>query len=228
MRTRTLSPARQEKADKALIIAAGTGDARGVSRLLRIGASVNAQDISYVIGEEMIETPLSAACTNGHADVVRVLLAEKNINLEEGGRELWTAFITVAQFGHAAIVPLLKEAGANINVQEGYFSHTPLMKASRLGHAETVRALIAAGADRTLVDKSGMQAQDMICHQISCPNDVLASLRGKIANMFADADRRDAQAAEDKKAHARALENISVLQRDIAPAKPLRLKPSKR
>jgi ankyrin repeat protein len=70
--------------------------------------------------------------------------------------DLQLALGTAAIFGRAAAVPVLVAAGADVNayLPEAFHAHTtPLHQAINAGSLETVRALIAAGADPAIRDK---------------------------------------------------------------------------
>lgn len=70
-----------------------------------------------------------------------------------------TALIAAAHLGHAEVVKALIKAGAPLD-HVNNLHWTALMEAVVLGdggpaHQETVRALVAAGADRSLTDREG-------------------------------------------------------------------------
>ena len=98
-------------------------------------------------------TPLYAASENGHAEVVKLLLAagvDKDKAMHGG-----TTPLDIASFnGHAEVVKLLLAAGADKDKarQDGT---TPLWAASFNGHAEVVKLLLAAGADKDKASQYG-------------------------------------------------------------------------
>lgn len=119
-------------------------------------------------------TPLLVASLNGHADVVRTLLAN-NANVEAirgaGVVSMYMAQryghalvdepkaqnmhvtctpLLVSSFGgHVDVVRLLLEAKANTQVQEGASGVTPLHAACEKGHTLVAEVLVNAGADVT-------------------------------------------------------------------------------
>jgi ankyrin repeat protein len=90
-------------------------------------------------------TPLCLACTNGNAEVVRLLLkagADPNTTLRGGE----TALMTAARTGKVGPVQLLLDAGARVYARDRK-EQTALMWAAAEGHAGVVSALLAAGAE---------------------------------------------------------------------------------
>jgi ankyrin repeat protein len=127
-----------------LLFASMSGDLETVSLLLARGASANRRD-----------SPLSEAITFGHADVVGALIAAgAKVDLVErtGVNLLHWATLT----NRPDVIPLLANAGVEINaIDEAGF--TPLMYAATVdfGDTATLRALVAAGADKTIRNGAG-------------------------------------------------------------------------
>ena len=89
----------------ALLNAVFQGDNDAVKTLLAKRAFVNAKD------EYSGRTPLIMATVNGHIEIVKALLgkgADVNVQDIEG----WTALMYAREYGHAEILQLLKQAGA--------------------------------------------------------------------------------------------------------------------
>jgi ankyrin repeat protein len=136
-----------------LLHASRIGDAAMVELLLRSGADPAR---SHPEGE----TPLMAAARAGSVPAVRLLLTRGvDVNAAEAFQKT-TALMWSAAEGHRDVVGLLLEAGADPNHQahvtsltERYNADHPtggftaLMLAARNGDAETVRRLVAGGAD---------------------------------------------------------------------------------
>lgn len=116
-----------------IIAAAGNGHYQIVRTLLAAGADVNAQ-------KDYGRTALSAAAGGGHRGIVRMLL-DAGADVDKG-----KALIQAAWYGYNDIVRTLIDAGADINVQNPY-EGTPLFAAAKNDHYETVRLLLAVGAD---------------------------------------------------------------------------------
>ena len=98
-------------------------------------------------------TPLIIASENGHAEVVKLLLAagaDKDKAMHGGTTPLYIASFN----GHAEVVKLLLAAGVDKDKarQDGT---TPLYAASEYGHAEVVKLLLAAGAGKDKANQYG-------------------------------------------------------------------------
>jgi ankyrin repeat protein len=120
-----------------LMYAARYGDGDSLRRLLEAGADPNARNEAGV-------TPLMWALAN--TENTRVLLehkADANARSENARTPL---LIATSQFGSAAVVKLLLEAGANPN-GAGLRGTTPLAEASVLGDDVVFRLLLEHGAD---------------------------------------------------------------------------------
>jgi ankyrin repeat protein len=97
-------------------------------------------------------TPLSLACQNGNADLVRLLLdagADANEALPNGE----TALMMAARTGNAETLLLLIERGANVNATENLRGTTPLMWAAAYEHPAAVNLLLEHGADVSVRSK---------------------------------------------------------------------------
>ena len=147
-----------------LLHASRIGDAAMVELLLRSGANPSR---THPEGE----TPLMAAARAGSVPAVRLLLTRGvDVNATETFQKT-SALMWAAAEGHSEIVGLLLEAGANPNQQahvtsltERYNADHPtggftaLMLAARNGDAETVRRLVAGGADINRKNGDGASA----------------------------------------------------------------------
>jgi len=135
----------QPPAAQALHLAARTGDAAEVTRLLASGVDVNARD-------ELGSTPLLDASWEGHEDVVQLLIAHgADVNakhLEAGSTALQYAVLT----GRAAIVRDLLHAGAHTDGRDRS-SATALHVAAARGNQPVVELLLAAHADVAATDQ---------------------------------------------------------------------------
>jgi ankyrin repeat protein len=146
--------ARSKLGRTPLLIAATFDGATEAARLLiDKGADVNARDKSG-------NSALAQAAGSNNLEVARLLIARgaQVNNVDEGG---FTPLLNAASNGDrsAAMVKLLLEHGAQINVKSGdtaeivkngpiLLGHlTPLQQAAAQGNYETVEALLKAGAD---------------------------------------------------------------------------------
>ncbi len=85
---------------------------------------------------------LIQAASAGNADRVKSLLATNvNLDLDRGA-----AISNAAAAGHTAIVELLIQAGANVNLRDK-LGFTPIASAAYAGYGQIVQLLIDAGAD---------------------------------------------------------------------------------
>jgi uncharacterized protein len=122
-----------------LSLACTNGNSAMVELLLKAGADPNAA----LPGGE---TPLMTAARVGSLDSVKALLlhgAKVDAKDEKRGQD---ALMWAAAEGHASVVQLLVEVGADIHrrLASGF---TPLLFAVREGRADVVRVLLKAGAD---------------------------------------------------------------------------------
>lgn len=109
-------------------------------------------------------TPLYEASLKGHVEVVVALLAADDIDVnraDEHGKR--TPLHWAAHHGRREIVrALLTVPGIRIN-QVDKEVKTPLWIASKEGHAEVVKALVAAGADVHRRSKDGVSPFEAAC-----------------------------------------------------------------
>jgi ankyrin repeat protein len=99
------------------------------------------------------ETPLMMAALKAEVDAANALVAHGAAVNKDG----WSPLHYAATGGSAAIVKLLLAHGAALEARSPNAT-TPLMMAARYGNEEAVDALLAAGADRTVMNQQGMNA----------------------------------------------------------------------
>lgn len=160
--------------ERALLEAIGEGNTELVRSLL-----LKTKGLLSAKGKEEL-TPLMLASRNGRDDIVRLLLLEHEVDINEqttyarntstiqmqertlklNSRTTQNAFLTredtalslASSHGHVPVVRTLLAHGAEVNLNTGV---TALLFASAHGHAECVRLLLDNGADpsfRTLDD----------------------------------------------------------------------------
>ena len=95
--------------DKALIVAAGSGDVAEMRRLIDRGANVNAVALDDL-------TPLTHAADRGHIEAVRLLIAS-GADVNKASGDLSPLYFA-ADSGHVAVVELLLENGAKLSLPE--------------------------------------------------------------------------------------------------------------
>jgi ankyrin repeat protein len=132
--------------DRELIVAARDYDLPEVSRLLSVGADVNAKDF-------LGRTPLHWASFKGHMQVFQALL-EHGADIEVKSSGGWTPlhFSCISQ--HWAVVNELLSRGA-ITEAKNRDGNTPLHEASSRGHLAIVKALLNDGADIFAINNQG-------------------------------------------------------------------------
>jgi ankyrin repeat protein len=141
--------------EPALVAAAGIADddPTGVKLLLKHRAPVNAADSHQ-------RTALVAAAAEGHLQIARTLLAagaDPNIADRHGT----TALMEAARSGASAIVQVLAEAHADARARDSHDRDAlTLACQSPRAQAETVRALLALGADPRQAGSDGHSALD--------------------------------------------------------------------
>jgi len=140
-----------------LMVAANHASLRVVDYLIRKGADVNAQSDG---GETALMLAARGTDEQAVVNTTHLLLAAgANPNLVSGGGN--SALMEAAYSGHAAVIKLLIEAGAQVN-HENQYNETALFVGSlRRGTVEAVAALLAAGADPKHEDKDGSRAADV-------------------------------------------------------------------
>ncbi len=168
--TTTLAPFAQ-----LTIAASYGGNAKEVTRLLDSGTSPNPPE-----GTRSRNTPLRFAAMSGDVETARVLLAhgadpntaspfseavtfghaalsQQLLTAGASADGVESTGITLLHWAvitnRASLIPILVKAGADLNATDDY-GFTPLMYAATLDYGDTkvLEALLAAGADPTIVD----------------------------------------------------------------------------
>ena len=89
---------------------------------------------------------LKQAVSNGDIATVQACIAA-GLQLDKYYEAGETLLVTAAKKGHAAIVKLLLEKGANVDQRDQQYGSTALMFAAENGHSETCKVLLNRGAD---------------------------------------------------------------------------------
>lgn len=138
--------------DSALWTQASLGQTDEVRKLLAEGANIKERSLDGL-------SPLHAAATAGHEDVVLVLIehsadvAAKDLDAGE------TALHAAAFEGHAAVVLLLLDHAADVSAADSE-GRTSLHKASSRGHEAVVLLLLEHAADVSAASSEGGTAID--------------------------------------------------------------------
>ncbi|TCO36063.1 hypothetical protein EV652_101953 [Kribbella steppae] len=135
-----------QQADQQLIAAAWKNDVPTARRLIEAGADVNAVD-------DTLQSAFLIAASEGYLDLLELTL-QNGADVRSLDSYRGTALIRAAERGHAAVVGRLLRAGVTVD-HVNRLGWTALHEAVLLGdgsprYVDTVRLLIAAGADRDL------------------------------------------------------------------------------
>lgn len=122
----------------ALHVASWQGSVEMVDLLLRHGANPNAQDTEG-------RPPLHSVAWTGHVEVGHRLLEANGVNIDLACHQGATTLSISAQEGHANIVAMLLERGANPDHMDKY-ARSPIKVAGKHGHFNIVRLLESYGA----------------------------------------------------------------------------------
>lgn len=133
--------------------AAATGNDHGVASVLRLYP--DAAQWRHQGDDD--KTALMLAAENGHAGVVRVLLAQDRNNIDGRSAKQTTALMLAAFSGHADIVRLLRAHGAGVTYANNN-GVTALMAAAYSGSAEALQMILDAFVDVDARDGEGMTA----------------------------------------------------------------------
>ncbi|EYC19318.1 hypothetical protein Y032_0024g1015 [Ancylostoma ceylanicum] len=93
------------------------------------------------------DTPLTLACSNGHAQMVNVLVC-RGANIEHRDKKGFTPLILAATGGHREVVELLLDNGAQIEAQSERTKDTALSLACSGGRKDVVELLLSRGANK--------------------------------------------------------------------------------
>ncbi|KHJ96054.1 ankyrin repeat protein [Oesophagostomum dentatum] len=93
------------------------------------------------------DTPLTLACSNGHAQMVNVLVC-RGANIEHRDKKGFTPLILAATGGHRDVVELLLNNGAQIEAQSERTKDTALSLACSGGRKDVVELLLSRGANK--------------------------------------------------------------------------------
>jgi ankyrin repeat protein len=142
---------RDESGRTALLIATHGNAIDAARTLIAAGADVNAKD-------NLEDSPYLYAGAEGRLDILKMTVAA-GADLKSVNRYGGTALIPAAHHGHVETVRYLLTTEIDID-HVNYLGWTALLEAVILGdgsptYQEIVRALLQAGADKTIGDKQG-------------------------------------------------------------------------
>jgi ankyrin repeat protein len=134
-------------------MACDVGALEDVRVLLWAGADVTLEGVGWV--EETVgappsipppqKFPLGAAARKGHADVVKLLLAQEGVDVNQGTSDKGrTALYSACYAGHTEVVEMLLACEAvDVNLAKTDDGATPLYAACEIGHTKVVELLLA-------------------------------------------------------------------------------------
>lgn len=151
----------RQKAAEALILAGASVNAQdkmlntpflyagasGYTDIVRLSMKSGAD---YRIFNRYNGTALIPACERGHVETVAVILEDKRFPIDHINRLGWTALLEAIILGngskeHTAIVKMLIESGANLNIAD-HDGITPLVHARKKRQTAIIELLENAGA----------------------------------------------------------------------------------
>jgi ankyrin repeat protein len=124
-------------------------DLEGVNQWLKTGPNINIPNIYGM-------TPINRASFYGHAEIVKLLLAQSGIDINKPNDDRWTPINHASYYGYTEIVKLLlAQPGIDFNKPDNH-GRTPINHASYYGYTEIVKLLLAQpGIDFNKVDIYG-------------------------------------------------------------------------
>jgi ankyrin repeat protein len=150
-------PTTREDLTQAMLLACARGDLEATKALLVKGADVN--------GVCMERTALISACTTNNVALIKLLLAKKADVNKVPYDDSYSPLGTACMYGYLDVLPVLLQAGANIN-QKNYYGQTALHLAIEHYRAEVVYWLLSQhGIDVKAKDGDGHTALHMATRQ---------------------------------------------------------------
>ena len=108
----------------------------------------------------LIDRAFMTAVVMGRTDFARILIEDWDASPESLTPDKQHPLLTAVEKGHADMVALLCEKGANVD-RIGSYQQSPLMKACIRGDQKMAEALIERGCNPDLRDKEGRTARDL-------------------------------------------------------------------
>ncbi len=181
-------PAEQSRLDAELVAAAWQNDVERAGRLIERGADVNAQD-------DTSQSAFLIAASEGYVGLLDLTMAH-GADLDSKDSFNGTALIRATERGHADIAGRLVRAGIDVdhvnNLGWTALHESVILGDGSEGYVDTVRVLVAAGADVGIPTvRDGLTAGE---HARQMGQDEVAALLARTA--AADAVRR--RVAEDR------------------------------
>lgn len=169
-----------------LVAAIAAGDPDKVGQLIDEGADIDVR-LPMVGAPDDNYTPLAIAAREGHAGIVRSLLAAGANPRRVIGLFLGTAMHEACYFGHSDVLQVMLDGHerddirpAELDAQGALNGFTPLHDAVWHGHKEAARILVEAGARLDLVNHAGLTPREL----------AVRYGYGELALLLADSERK--------------------------------------
>lgn len=140
---------RSQDGTTAVHIAARRGLVKAATKLLQLGADINAQD-------DLGDTPLDDVCWEGQESIVKLLL-EKNARTDIRNRRRWSTLYGAAEAKEPGIVELLSQKDdSTLDSLQTKYQSTALHLAVQNSDKMLTDTLLRYGAKRNIVDNELM------------------------------------------------------------------------
>ncbi len=173
-------------------------DIKAVEDALKMGADVNSSDFRWDQGTALTEAckngnkdicrllidkgaqigsmdkydnhPIHYACLNGHSDIAEILVQNgENVNIIGHSRRTPLHCACSKKQGNRNVIRKLISIGADVNARDGW-DWTPLMVLAENCLTGIMEELIDAGADKSIKNRNGNTAKDIL--GAYCPDKV--------------------------------------------------------
>ncbi|CCE63607.1 hypothetical protein TPHA_0F01220 [Tetrapisispora phaffii CBS 4417] len=135
---------------------------------------------------------LQIACDKGKFEIVKRLLEEGEIDVNDQDNAGNSSLHEAALNGYIDCVKLLVKYGANVNlISYEMFRDTPLIDAAANGHLDVVKFLLEKGADPTVVNAKGLNAYQSIEEEEDYSSDVINDIMQIKACLMEASDKWD-------------------------------------
>ena len=140
--------------EHALSFFSGQPSAEGIRLLLDSGANMDPSPLFLAI-QELRELGMAGKNDEGRKIMSMLIEAGADVNAREQNSDMTPLVYAACRKGGNQFIDILLQSGAEINAKVGASGITALVCAVEMQDAETVKMLIAAGADLEMADNSG-------------------------------------------------------------------------